>query len=49
MANEISLASGLTASKGGLNVSPAATTDTLDMTGTLMNDGATSEIGRAHV
>lgn len=44
MANEITLASGLTASKGGLNVSPAVTTDVLDMTGTLMNDGSTAAV-----
>lgn len=42
MANEITLASGLTASKGGLNVSPAATNDTLDMSGSAMNDGFTT-------
>lgn len=44
MPNEITLASGLTASKGGLNVSPATTTDTVDMSGTLMNDGSTTAV-----
>lgn len=44
MANEITLASGLTASKGGLNVSPATTSKTLDMSGTNMNDGSTAAV-----
>ncbi|MFZ9683595.1 MAG: hypothetical protein ACO3DQ_10415 [Cephaloticoccus sp.] len=44
MANEITLASGLTASKGGLNVSPATTSKTLDMSGANMNDGSTAAV-----
>jgi hypothetical protein len=44
MANEITLASGLTASKGGLNVSPATTAKTLDMSGSNMNDGSTAAV-----
>ncbi len=44
MANEITLASGLTASKGGLNVSPATTSKTLEMSGTNMNDGSTAAV-----
>jgi hypothetical protein len=44
MANEITLSSGLTASKGGLNVSPATTSKTLDMSGSNMNDGSTAAV-----